>query len=93
MILYDWNSEKNERLKQERGIGFDDVVYHLTHDGLLDTIAHPNRKRYPSQRIFIINIENYVWLVPFVENDETIFLKTIVPSRKMTRLYLGSDSE
>ncbi|MBT8420282.1 MAG: toxin [Gammaproteobacteria bacterium] len=89
MDLYDWNNEKNEQLRQERGIGFDDVVYHLAHGGLLDTIVHPNQRQYPGQRIFIIDIENYAWLVPFIEDGEVAFLKTIIPSRKMTRLYLG----
>jgi hypothetical protein len=71
-----------------RGITFEEVVYYLTHNGLLDTIEHPNQKKYPGQRIFIINIEEYVYLVPFVEDKETIFLKTLIPSRKMTKLYL-----
>ena len=92
MALYDWNSEKNELLRKDRGITFEDVVYHLTHGGLLDTIEHPNQEQYPRQRIFIINIEGYACLVPFVEEDEVIFLKTIIPSRKMTKQYLGGAS-
>ncbi|HOO77714.1 MAG TPA: BrnT family toxin [bacterium] len=89
MPLFDWDDEKNEWLKQERGVTFEDIVYHLTHGGLLDTIEHPNQKQYPGQRIFIVNVEGYVCVVPFVEDDEVIFMKTIVPSRKMTKLYLG----
>jgi len=89
MSLYDWNIEKNEWLKHERGITFEDVVYHLTHGGLLDIVEHNNQKKYPGQRIFIVNIAGYACLVPFVEDDKTIFLKTIIPSRKMTKQYLG----
>lgn len=93
MTLFDWNDEKNEWLKRERGITFEDVIFHLTHDGLLDTIEHPNQKQYPSQRLFIINVDGYAHIVPFVEDDDVIFLKTIVPSRKMTKLYLGGDTK
>ena len=91
MVLYDWNNEKNELLRQERGVTFEDAVYHLAHGGLLDIIEHPNQKQYPGQKIFIINIEGYAYLVPFVENKDTIFLKTVIPSRKMTKQYLGGD--
>jgi len=93
MKPYDWSDEKNEWLKQERGITFEDVVFHLAHGGLLDTIEHPNQHQYPGQRIFIVNVEGYACLVPFVKgNDDVIFLKTIIPSRKMTKLYLGGNS-
>lgn len=93
MKLLDWNDQKNEWLKGERGITFEDVIFHLTHDGLLDTIEHPNQKQYPGQRLFIINVDGYAHIVPFVEDDDVIFLKTIVPSRKMTKLYLGGDTK
>lgn len=93
MALYDWNDEKNEWLRHERGLAFEDVVYHLTHGGLLDTIEHPSRRQYPGQKIFIVDIEGYACLVPFAESDDSIFLKTIIPSRKMTKQYLGGDSE
>ncbi len=92
MILYDWNDDKNEWLRQERGLLFEDVVFHLSRGGLLDTLEHPNQSRYPGQRIFIVNMEGYAYLVPFVEDNEVIFLKTIIPSRKMTKQYLGGDS-
>jgi len=93
MKLFDWNDQKNEWLKGKRGITFEDVIFHLTHDGLLDTIEHPNQKQYPGQRLFIINVDEYAHIVPFVEDDDVIFLKTIVPSRKMTKLYLGGDTK
>ena len=91
MKPYDGNDEKNDWLRRERGITFEDVVFHLAHGGLLDTIEHPNQRKYPGQRIFIINVEDYACLVPFVEDDAVFFLKTIIPSRKMTKLYLGGD--
>ena len=91
MTKFDWNNKKNEWLKHERNITFEDIIYHLTHDGLLDTISHPNQKEYPNQRIFIVNIEGYAHIVPFVENDNVIFMKTIIPSRKMTKKYLTGD--
>ena len=93
MKQFDWNQEKNEWLRFERGITFEDIIYHLKHDGLLDVIDHPNKERYSNQPIFIVNVEGYAFLVPFIETDAGIFLKTIIPSRKMTKLYLGGDQE
>ena len=92
MSRFEWSDEKNEWLKKTRGLGFEEIVYHLAHDGLLDTIEHPNPRKYAAQRVFVVNVEGYACLVPFVEDDETLFLKTIIPSRKMTRRYLGGDS-
>jgi uncharacterized DUF497 family protein len=91
MKRFDWNVDKNEWLEQERGVTFEDVVFHLSRGGLLDTIEHPNQRQYPGQRIFIVNVEGYACLVPFIEDDEVIFIKTIIPSRKMTKQYLGDD--
>ena len=91
MKLFDWNEEKNEWLRRGRGVTFEEIVYHLTRDGLLDTIEHPSQARYPGQRIFIVNVEGYACLVPFVEDEKIIFLKTIIPSRKLTKQYLGGD--
>lgn len=89
MMVFDWNDEKNEWLGRERGVTFDDIVYHLTHGDLLDTIEHPNQTRYMGQRIFIVDVEGYAYLVPFVEEEDVVFLKTIIPSRKMTKRYFG----
>ena len=89
MTLYDWSPEKNDVLKRERGLAFEDIVFHIDRGGLLDTLEHPNQERYPGQRIFIVNVEGYACLVPLIEQDGVIFLKTIIPSRKMTKLYLG----
>ncbi len=81
--------EKNELLKKDRGVSFDDVVLAVESGNLLDDIEHPNKERYPNQDIFIIfiMIKSYVYLVPYVETEKEIFLKTIIPSRKMTKKY------
>jgi len=84
-----WNSTKNQQLIEERGISFEDIVYCLHNDGLQDDIAHPNKGKYPHQRMFVVEIDAYICLVPYVESDADIFLKTIIPSRKATKQYLG----
>lgn len=89
MKLFDWPLEKNEELKARRKISFEDIVFSISQDGLLDILEHPNQKRYPGQRIFIVNVDDYAYIVPFWEDEKTVFLKTIIPSRKMTKKYLG----
>jgi len=93
MNYFAWNSEKNEELIKERGISFERVIYHIEKQEVLDVIKHPNTSKYPNQRMFIVNIDNYAYLVPFVENESEIFLKTIIPSRKATRKYLEVNDE
>ena len=88
MKHFDWDIEKNLKLKIERGVSFDEVVSILESEGPLDIIDHPNKDRYPNQRMYVVEIEEYVYLVPFVEDSEKKFLKTIFPSRKMTKKYL-----
>jgi len=88
-----WDPKKNQQLIENRGISFEDVVFYLNNDGLLDEIAHPNVEKYPHQRMFIVEIEQYACLIPYVENDEEIFLKTIIPNRKATKHYLGGKNE
>ena len=90
MKAISWNPEKNTLLKAERGISFEDVVFHIMAGDILDTIDHPNQARYPSQKVHIIAIEDYVYLVPFVESEDEVFLKTVIPSRKTTRTYRGA---
>jgi len=89
MRYFDWNEDKSKWLRWQRGITFEEIVFYILHGGLLDVLEHPNQKQYPGQRIFVVNVEGYVCLVPFVETEEMIFLKTIIPSRKMTQKYLG----
>ncbi|WP_298267429.1 toxin [Geobacter sp.] len=92
MKTFRWNHEKNERLKVDREISFEEIVLALEGDGLLDILRHPNESKYPNQRILVVCFEDYVYLVPFVEETEHYFLKTIIPSRKATRDYLGGGS-
>jgi uncharacterized DUF497 family protein len=84
-----WNPEKSALLKAERGVSFEDVVFHIMAGDILDTIDHPNQERYHGQQIHVVAIEDYVYLVPFVELDEEVFFKTVIPSRKATKTYLG----
>jgi len=91
MRQIDWSDDKNEWLVRVRGISFEDILYHLSHNGLLDVIQHPNPEKYPDQQILIVNVEGYAYLIPFIQDYDVIFLKTIIPSRKMTRKYLGED--
>ena len=93
MKHFAWNSEKNTQLIEGRGISFERVVYHIERDGILDVIKHPNSSKYPNQRMFILNIGNYAYLVPFIESETEFFLKTIIPSRKATRKYLEVSDE
>ena len=88
MKYFSWNNEKNQLLKAERNISFEEVVFYIEKQHVLDIIEHPNQEKYKGQRIFIVNINNYACLVPFVESEREIFLKTIIPSRKATRKYL-----
>jgi hypothetical protein len=87
----EWNELKNTKLKLERGIGFESILTSLHEGGLLDKIDHPNQKGYPNQKVLVVCVENYVFLVPYVEDDEKIFLKTIYPSRKATKKYLKGE--
>jgi uncharacterized DUF497 family protein len=88
-----WDEAKNLKLKAERGIGFEEIVFYIEAGGLLDILEHPNRERYGNQRIFAVRREDYVFLVPFVEDEGFVFLKTIIPSRKMTRHYLREEND
>ena len=88
MKHFRWNHQKNAELKSERDISFEQIVLAIEGDGLLDTINHPNLERYPNQSVFVVAFEGYVYLVPFVEEAEYYFLKTVIPSRKATRDYL-----
>lgn len=89
MKLFTWDNEKNEWLVIERGVSFERIVYLMEHNGLLDVVTHPNAEKYPRQKMFVVNIDEYAYLVPFVESEEEIFLKTVIPSRKATKKYLG----
>jgi acyl-CoA thioesterase len=89
MKTFRWSHEKNEQLKVERDVSFEEIVLALEGDGLLDILQHPNESKYPKQRILVVSLDGYIYLVPFVEEADYNFLKTIIPSRKATRDYLA----
>lgn len=93
MKYFRWDSQKNEKLKQERNISFERVVFHIKQGDLLDVLEHPNQQKYPGQRIFVVQIEGYAYAVPFVEDERWVFLKTIFPSRKLTKKYLSKEKK
>ena len=90
MKVFNWNAEKNQQLILERDISFEEAIFFIQNNGLIYDIVHPNSEEYPNQKIFIVDINDYVYLVPYVENEHEIFLKTIIPSRKFTKLYRGT---
>ena len=89
MSKFDWDDEKSESLEKTRGICFEDVIIHIQNGCVLEIIKHPNRDRYPKQNVIVLDVEGYVYLVPYVKSKGTRFLKTIIPSRKATREYLS----
>lgn len=91
MKYFSWDVGKNEKLRAERGISFEEIVFHIQRGDVVDILQHPNRERYGEQRIFVVNVEGYAYLVPFVEREEEVSLKTIIPSRKATRRYLRKE--
>lgn len=93
MKYFTWDLKKSEKLKEERNISFEEVVFYIEQGYLLDVLEHPNKQKYEGQRIFVVQIENYVYLVPFVEDEKEILLKTIIPSRKATKHYLKGGNE
>lgn len=96
MKPFRWSAEKNETLRSERGVSFESIVVAVEAGGLLDILAHPNQAKYPRQRVLVVSCDNYAYLVPFVEEEDYFYLKTVIPSRKATRDYLDqgdSDAE
>ncbi|TFF18399.1 toxin [Jiella endophytica] len=85
-----WSDEKNAILRRQYGFGFERIVLALSQECLLDERAHPNAERYPHQRQWIVDLDGYAWVVPFVDRPDGVFLKTMYPSRKATREYLES---
>lgn len=93
MKYLDWNKDKNKILKEKRGISFEEVKVAIEEKCILDTYNHPNQKCYPGQKVMVIKIDDYAYLVPYVRDEEKIFLKTIIPSRKATKKYLRKESK
>ena len=92
MRRFSWDPEKNETLKAGRGISFEEIVFHIERGDLLDILEHPRPERYQGQRVFVVRVGDYAYLVPFVEDEVAVFLKTIIPSRKATKKYLGKEA-
>ena len=91
-IYYCWDTDKNKVLKWSRGICFEQIVMHIDKGDLIDIIEHPNQNKYPNQKMLIVNVNEYIYLIPFVKEKENIyFLKTIVPSRKAAKKYLRGE--
>lgn len=89
MKPFRWSPQKNESLLAERGVSFETMVVAIESGGLLDILTHPNPGKYPRQQILVVAADNYVYLVPYIDEKEYFFLKTIIPSRKATRDYLN----
>jgi len=85
--IYNWNADKNQMLVQERGISFERIVFEISMGNEVAVVMHPNQDKYPGQMISVVEVDDYVYLVPFVETESEIFLKTIIPSRKATRQF------
>ena len=86
-VQFEFDEGKNVELKRERGISFEEIIVLIEEGCLLDVVEHPNKLRYPHQQVYVVDVGGYAYLVPFVREGETIFLKTIYPSRKATKAY------
>ena len=91
MKYFDWDEDKNEYLKQSRNISFEEIILSIGNEKLLDVLEHPNKEKYPDQKIFIVEVRDYAYIVPFVEDEKKYFLKTIYPSREATKEYLKKE--
>ncbi len=86
-MKFDWNPDKNEWLKIERDISFEKIIFHLLRGDVWKLADHPDQQRYPQQKIYFVIVDNYIYMVPHVINRNYIFLKTIIPSRKATKMF------
>ena len=86
--MFDWSDEKDQFLRKERGIGFQDIVFHLDQGDLVAIAEHPNKEKYPNQMIMYVQVDDYIYMVPYVQSGDLKFLKTIIPSRKATKKFL-----
>ena len=93
MKPFRWGPEKNEQLKRERGISFEQMVVAIEAGGMPDILAHPNAAKYPNQKVLVVASDGYAYLMPFVEQEDHFFLKTVIPSRKATRDYLNQGEQ
>ena len=93
MKTFSWNDEKNALLKTERQVSFEEIVLYIEMGCLLDVLEHPNQVKYKGQKVFVVQIDDYVYLVPFIETENEVFMKTIIPSRKATKMYLKGSAK
>ena len=91
MKKFEWNEEKNIKLKKQRGVGFEDVLVAIHDERVLDRGNHPNQDLHPGQKIMVVEINSYAYVVPFIEDEEKIFFKTIIPNRRATKKYLRKE--
>ena len=91
MKYFDWDEDKNNLLKELRNISFEEIIFAISDDKLLEVVDHPNKVKYPNQKMFIVEIRDYAYIIPFVEDDKKYFLKTIYPSREATKKYLNKE--
>lgn len=87
MKVFRWDNEKNEWLKKNRGVSFEQVVILMERKDVLEIVDHPNQTKYPGQKIATVRLGDYAYLVPYIQESDEIFLKTIIPSRKATNKY------
>ena len=91
MKYYAWDEDKNDLLKETRNISFEEVLLSISNNKLLEIVEHPNKQKYPNQKMFVVEVNDYAYIVPFVEDDEKYFLRTIYPSREATKRYLNKE--
>ena len=91
--IFKWNAEKNEILSRERGITFEEIVDRIESGATVVETDHPNKRKYPNQKIMIVDLNGYAYMVPYVQDEDACFLKTIIPSRKATRKYMGGEDD
>ena len=90
-MIFNWDEEKNKKLQAERGVSFEDVVLAIDDGRLLDVLEHPNPKKYEGQRLYVVAVNQYAYIVPFADRGNERFLKTIFPSRKYTKTFLREE--
>ncbi len=93
VVRYEWDSEKNEWLKKERNISFEQIIFHLLQGDVWKISDHPDQIKYPGQKIYLVVVEGYIYLVPHIIEKEYIFLKTIIPNSKATNDYQKEQEE
>jgi uncharacterized DUF497 family protein len=86
MKKFNYDLNKSEKLYTERGLSFEEIIALIESGHIIDVLEHPNQDKYHRQKIYLLDVNGYLWLVPFVETEDEIFLKTAFPSRKHNKL-------